>query len=319
MEASHVRLLIVVGLVVFVSVATADRRVVSAPAEPAGVILVSEAPSADDASDDDLAAAEVARIREHLMRVERELLAANVAHLTVGQRASRALHIAALREYRERGIFPHNHQVAGRRVPVFIDEHGTHCAVGYLIARSGHEELARRIADTRNLATVPELADMPEVVAWLADAGLSVAEAARIQPWYGPIQPEPRPETGYATATAISATLSGGVAVWNLLADGEGEAWWLPGAAGVSAGAAGLALAVFGATIDEEFEDVRPSHVAWNAGMGAISGFLGVRRLALGRVQDAAADADGQPQAHLELAAWAPPEGGTGLRLGLRF
>lgn len=185
MEASHVRLLIVVALVLMVSLATADGRVAN-PGEagrPSLVLVSAE-------QREEQAAAEVVRIREHLRQVERELLDANVAHLTVAQRTSRALHIEVLREYREQGIFPHNHQVLGRRVPVFIDEHGTHCAVGYLIARSGDEALARRIADTRNLDRVPELADMPEVVAWLADAGLSVDEAARIQPMYGGVPPE---------------------------------------------------------------------------------------------------------------------------------
>jgi hypothetical protein len=319
MEASHVRLLAVVGVVLVVSVATADRSGEVPAAEPASVLLVSERAEEDDAGA--AGAAEVARIREHLLRVERELLTANVAHLTVAQRQHRALHIEVLREYRERGIFPHNHRVPGRRVPVFIDEHGTHCAVGYLIARSGHEELARRIAATRNLATVPELADVPELVAWLADAGLSVEEAARIQPWYGPIPPQqPVPRTGYDAATAVSATLGAGATVWNLITRRQGDAWWVPGAVGVGTGATGVALAAFGAAIRDDFADVRTAHIAWNAGLGVLSGFLGARTLALGRAPDAAAtDADGPPPARLELAAWAPPEGGTGLRLDLRF
>lgn len=182
MDTSHVRLLVVVVAVLLVSVATADRRVVlladrDDAARPAELV--------PDEGAADARAAEIARIRTHLMQVEEELLSADVRHLSVAQRENRAHHIEVLREYRNRGIFPHNHQRLGRRVPVFIDEHGTHCAVGYLIAQSGREDLARRIADERNLARVPDLIDMPELVAWLDRAGLSVQEAARIQPTYG--------------------------------------------------------------------------------------------------------------------------------------
>jgi hypothetical protein len=322
MAPSHVRLLVAVVLVLLVSLATADRRVamlesVAADATPASERIAddgAEAPSA----------AEIARIRTHLMRVEDELLAANVAHLTVAQRENRAQHITTLREYRNRGLFPHNHQVLGQRVPVFVDDHGTHCAVGYLIAQSGHDDLARQIASTRNLARVPDLADIPELVAWLEDAGLSVEEAARIQPAYDgwPGFPERVVHNGYAPGTALMAAVGGGVSVWNLFTDRQGSGWWLPGAAGIGAGTAGIALAAYGIGLNEDSDgvaDIETSHILINAGIGLISGILGVRTIGLGRAAEPALGDDGGPPA-LQLSAWTPAEGGgAGVRIGLRF
>lgn len=185
---------------------------------------------------------EVTRVRAHVTRVEAELRAADVSHLTPAQRAARARHLDVLRAYRDTGVFPHNH-VVDRRTPVFVDEHGTNCAVGHLIARSGREDLVRRIARTRNYATVPELADDPELAAWLDEAGLSVEEAARIQPWYGPIEPTPRhTNRGYTTASIIGAGMGGGVIAWNLLANGTDRDRRLPGFLGLGAGLGGFAL-----------------------------------------------------------------------------
>jgi hypothetical protein len=60
--------------------------------------------------------------------------------------------------------------------------------MAYLIARSGRGDIVDLVARTRNNATVTELAADevigPALVAWLAKAGLTVAEAQRIQPAY---------------------------------------------------------------------------------------------------------------------------------------
>ena len=265
--------------------------------------------------------AEIARIRAHLAQVERELLAADVSHLTPQQRASRMHHIAVLRQYRERGVFPHNH-VTDERTPVFIDEHDTHCAVGYLLKQSGQGELARRIATERNLARVPELAEEPELAAWLQEAGLTVAEAARIQPTYGG---QSRSEVGgYGVATAVAAGATGGVIAWNLVSDREGSAWWLPGAVGVVVGFADGALALAGA-VSNELDDggnpeVSRTLIGVNAAMGLVSAVVGVRTFSLGRADRTSADqTSGTGNALLEIAPWTAPRGGSGLRLALRF
>ncbi|MDP3276376.1 MAG: hypothetical protein Q8Q09_14350 [Deltaproteobacteria bacterium] len=95
----------------------------------------------------------------------------------------RALLLQALTEYREEGLFPHNHLHAAR-TPVFVDAHGSPCAVGHLLALTGQHALVEHIATQRNYDTIAQLADEPALVAWLEDAGISLAEAALIQPGY---------------------------------------------------------------------------------------------------------------------------------------
>ena len=127
-------------------------------------------------------------IQAHLASVERELLSADVSKLTPAQLERRNHHIAVLADYREQCLFPQNHQYPDRLVTIFVDDHGTHCAVGHLMAEDGEDALVRLIRDTRNTATIWELADDreigPVVQQWLVDNGLSLYEAARIQPSY---------------------------------------------------------------------------------------------------------------------------------------
>ena len=131
------------------------------------------------------APAEVARIRWHLARVEAQLRSSSVSALTPVQRAARAKNLDVLHEYWVRGVFPANTDFPGRHVPYFIDRFGTRCAMAYLIEQSGSANLVHRIATTRNNAYVRDLKDDAELGAWLRANGLSVAEAARIQPEYG--------------------------------------------------------------------------------------------------------------------------------------
>jgi hypothetical protein len=286
------------------------------------VVMLAESRHAPPARTDAVAA-EVERIRAHLARVEAELESADVSHLNPAQRAMRSWNIATLRRYRDAGKFPHNHVVRDRRLPVFVDEHGTLCAVGYLIARSGRMDLVRRIARSRNYATVPELADDAELAAWLRGAGLSVAEAARIQPSYGPI-PDPdraRADPDYATATALAAGLSGGVIAWNLLRERPGERPGLPGALGVAVGLGDLALVGIGIARDSDGREVEPAHIAINFGLGLVSGALGLRTLLATRPPAASSDTQAERGAlHLSAAPWTPPgRRSAGLRLRLRF
>ena len=127
---------------------------------------------------------EVARLRAHFDSVDIELRTRDVSHLSAVRRASRARLIAWLREYRDAGQFPVNDKFADRMVPFFRDSKGTLCAMAYLIDRSGRADIVDHIAKTRNNAFIRELTDDVELVAWLDASGLSVAEAARIQPAY---------------------------------------------------------------------------------------------------------------------------------------
>jgi hypothetical protein len=126
---------------------------------------------------------EVSRLRRHFATVLDELAAADVSHLTPPQRAARARAVARLRRYRDRGVFPHNHDRAAR-TPFFVDEHGTRCAMAYLIEEAGGGTLVASIAAARNNAYIPELTGDAALVAWLDANGLTAAEAARIQPAY---------------------------------------------------------------------------------------------------------------------------------------
>jgi hypothetical protein len=126
---------------------------------------------------------ERARIRAHLTRVEADLRATDVSALGAERRAARSRHLDRLREYRRRGVFPHNHDLAVR-TPCFVDRHGTPCAMAYLIAESGGGALVERVKRDANLARIRELERDPELVAWLDGAGLTAAEAARVQPSY---------------------------------------------------------------------------------------------------------------------------------------
>lgn len=276
--------------------------------------------------------AEVSRIRAHLATVEAELLAADVSDLTAAQRAARAHHIVVLREYRAAGVFPHNHTVADRRVPVFVDEHGTHCAVGYLLARDGRHEVVERVRATRNTATVPELADDPDLVAWLAEAGLTLDEAARIQPWYGPIEgPVESNDRSYRTASLVAAGVGGGLSVWNLAVADNAAARDLPGALGAGVGVAEIALGAIGlidrAVAGENTRGgVEPAYIAVNFAVGAVTTALGLRNLLRSDAREPRAVGAGESAAatpqrvQWQLSPWTPVRaGGAGVRLDLRF
>jgi hypothetical protein len=126
----------------------------------------------------------VARLRAHFDSVDAELRQANALQLTPSQRRVRAILIGWLQEYRDADKFPRNDRFPELAMPFFRDGHGALCAMAYLIERSGRRDLVDRIALTRNNAFIAELANDTELRAWLDSAGLTVTEAARIQPTY---------------------------------------------------------------------------------------------------------------------------------------
>lgn len=121
-------------------------------------------------------------VQAHLESVLPILRAARVGHLNVAQYRSRLYLIGLLDHYRQAGSFPLNY-CRKERIPVFIDEHGTHCAVGYLMQQTGHEELALRIAMTDNYAWVKDIRD-PELPTWQEASGFSLDELKLIQGAY---------------------------------------------------------------------------------------------------------------------------------------
>jgi hypothetical protein len=128
---------------------------------------------------------EVVRLRAHFDSVDAELRERDVLGLSHRQKSSRATLIGWLRAYRDEGVFPRNDRFPDRAMPFFRDSRGVLCAMAYLIDRSGRGDLVDEVASTRNNAFIAELADDPELRAWLDSVGLTVSEAARIQPSYG--------------------------------------------------------------------------------------------------------------------------------------
>lgn len=103
------------------------------------------------------------------------------SNLSPVQRRARGVHLERLDLYRRRRVFPKNRRFPGLFVPHFIDAEGTRCAMGQLIALSGGRDVVQYVASERNYARVRELADIPELVAWLEANGLTLEEAGRIQ------------------------------------------------------------------------------------------------------------------------------------------
>ncbi|HEX6813084.1 MAG TPA: HEAT repeat domain-containing protein [Planctomycetota bacterium] len=128
----------------------------------------------------------------HYAAVEAELRAAPPpADAIVAARRTQAIDL--LRDYRLRGVFGRSQQATGARMPLFVDADGRRCAVAFLLDRTGREGLTLDIAHRCNGAWVVELTGENELTAWLAEHGLTAAEAARIQAPYVPSTPPPPP------------------------------------------------------------------------------------------------------------------------------
>lgn len=121
------------------------------------------------------------RVAEHIRRAE-DLAASSEVHLSPLSRMVRDLLLGELARYRGAGVFPQNPGIA--KTPIFVDGRGVRCAMAHLLEVGGEGALVGKIASERNLAYVRELTDEPRLMAWLAAAGITAAEAAAIQPSY---------------------------------------------------------------------------------------------------------------------------------------
>ncbi len=121
-------------------------------------------------------------IQAHLSSVITILRNNPVEQLNVQQYNSRIQLIKVLDNYRLAGIFPMNYY-RNERIPVFIDRHQTHCAVGFLLQHTGHEEMALRIASTDNYAWLKDIHDA-EFPAWQVASGFTMEELMLIQGAY---------------------------------------------------------------------------------------------------------------------------------------
>ena len=132
-------------------------------------------------------ASEAERIATHLHMVAAYERAHTPEGLSAASVAARTALLAKLDAYADRGVFPKNHVLPVRN-PVFIDPHGTACAVGQLMIESGNEALALRIQGEMNLAYVHDM-KRDDVFAWAGDHGFTEDELAWIQPGYPPSIP----------------------------------------------------------------------------------------------------------------------------------
>ncbi len=249
-------------------------------------------------------AAETARIRTHLARVDRALRARDVANLSPAQRTARARNLDVLHSYWAAGVFPTNTDFPGERMPYFVDRYGIRCAMAYVIEQSGRGDLVARVAATNNNARIRDLKDDPDLVAWLDENGLTAAEAARIQPAYEPPPlPPPPASKGYKTTTTASVGLNATSLILNAARTGLSHR--LTGALGILAGASGVAAGA--PNFDEPGQ--RRMLGFLNAGIGAASMVLGVYRLA-----------ERPPRAsNAIISPWVNDGGAPGLSLTLRF
>ena len=96
---------------------------------------------------------------------------------------NRQLQIERLRDYMDRGRFPLNEGQSPDAVPIFVDRHGTHCAVGHLMHSDGKDAEVAQIVNTNNLVRILSV-DGGGLVRWIRTSGLTQEEAAMIQPTY---------------------------------------------------------------------------------------------------------------------------------------
>jgi len=122
------------------------------------------------------------RISFHLKLVCNELVKNTPSFFSKNQIKNRYYLILELLKYADNSIFPTNlfHQ---SRTPYFIDYRGVHCAVGYLMKQSGHEELALKIKKEHNYDYVKDI-DTEGVLEWGQKNGFLIEELKWIQPTY---------------------------------------------------------------------------------------------------------------------------------------
>jgi len=99
-------------------------------------------------------------------------------------RQKRLASLDSLTDYFERSIFPLNNK-APYPTPVFVDDLGTHCAVGHMLHASGNDDVVQKISTENNLAYIHDLEQLyPALGDWAYENGFTVEELAWIQPVY---------------------------------------------------------------------------------------------------------------------------------------
>lgn len=125
---------------------------------------------------------DIDRISYHINLVEQELRNNIPNGITGKALENRLLLLTKLDLYGDEKVFPTN-LFHFERTPYFIDNYGVHCAVGYLIMKSGHSDLSNRISKEHNYDYVADI-KTPGVAEWAKEYGFELSELAWIQPGY---------------------------------------------------------------------------------------------------------------------------------------
>lgn len=238
----------------------------------AGALIALSGPDATKAHE----RSEVARVQFHLDGALAMMARRDLSELSAAQGRKREDLVRELQAYRNRGVFPINRDFPTRLVPYFVDPvTGVHCAVGHLLAITGNDGLVERVVRTDNHVRVRSLAGDAEFVRWLEDHGLTLDEAARIQPTYGnplpapPLSP-PHERNRVHDLALSSASIGTSVLAWTV--DPGASARW-PALIGTAVGAYTFGRGAYYTHISDQN---RPAAIGM-AAIGAVSGALAWR------------------------------------------
>lgn len=262
---------------------------------------------------------EVARIRSHFDSVLTELASRPAGQRDAQRAARRATLMHALRDYRDRGVFPHNYDFPGRAVPYFVDRKtGTLCAVANLLAYSGRSDIVDRVARTDNNVRVAQLVGDTAFVRWLDANGLTLGEAARIQVPYMAGPTTSAQDARNMTFFIVAPVAVGGAvvsSVWNASGNSDGHRR-AGNVMGMISGALSLALSATSAGKD----GVPVAASAASAALGGMSIALGVRGLSRQRqLANVKHEEEHTPVASVSLAPIVSVNGGAGVSVAVRF
>jgi hypothetical protein len=188
---------------------------------------------------------EVRRIQAHFDSVLSELAGRDLSALAPSARNQRALLVETLQRYRARAEFPRNYDFPGQAMPYFVDRKtGILCAVAHLLESTGRRDIVDRVAVADNNVWVAELAGDREFEGWLAENGLTLDEAARIQvPYIG----DPDPIAGTSRSSSYSPAAIGvlagtaGASLFNVMRNSDGRGM-IGTVLGMTAGAASIGM-----------------------------------------------------------------------------
>ena len=124
------------------------------------------------------------RIQLHLSLVIEYLESKQTSHLSETQYVNRMTLLDRLQQYADAKVFPINKYHFARR-PYFVDERGTHCAVGQMIHLSGYSDLVAKVKANTNYNYLIDIR-VPEILQWAAVHGFTLEELEWIQPTYMP-------------------------------------------------------------------------------------------------------------------------------------